>query len=171
MTNPRRQWAALLAFAVGATACGGERSRSPTCGMALTFGPTLVQQRLNNPRAVMVDAPVGLPNTLPARVADRTDTSRVLVGYEGTRLIMGFEGAGFPQRPGYALLVVDDTSQRAMGVLIFDRDVPRDNFPRLGGVQGGQITIPLYGVLVEWADVSNPRCPLLGAPVAPAEDS
>ena len=166
-TRPLAAALAALALGGGPLACGGDRSGGPTCGMALTFGPTFVQQHLNNPRAVIVDAPVGLPTTLPARVADRTDTARVLVGYEGTRLIMGFEGGWFPQRPGYALLVVDDTSQRAMGVLIIDRDVPREDFPRLGSVQGGQIAIPLYGVLVDWTKVSNPRCPLLGAP-APA---
>ena len=163
----------LAILTLGALACGGDRSGSPTCGMALTFGPTLVQQRLTNLRAVIVDAPVGLPTTLPARVAGRSDTGRVLVGYEGTRLIMGFEGGGFPERPGYGLLVVDDTSQRAMGVLIFDSDGPRDDFPRIGAVQGGQITVPLYGVLVDWAKVSNPRCPLLGPPThaAPGEGS
>ena len=160
----------LAVLALGVIACGGDRSGGPTCGMALTFGPTLVQQRLNNARAVLVDAPLGLPGTLPARVADRTDTARVLVGYEGGRLVMGFEGTAFPTRPGYALLVVDDTSQRAMGVLVFDRDVPR-HFPRIGAVHGGQITVPLYGVLVDWRNVSNPRCPLLGPPVGPSDDS
>jgi hypothetical protein len=159
----------LAVLALGAIACGGDRSGGPTCGMALTFGPTLVQQRLNNARAVLVDAPLGLPATLPARVAGRSDSARVLVCYEGGRLIMGFEGTAFPSRPGYGLLVVDDTSQRAMGVLVFDSDGPRDDFPRIGSVQGGQITVPLYGVLVDWAKVSNTRCPLLGAPVAPSD--
>jgi hypothetical protein len=170
--NPAcRLGAVLAALPLGLMACGGDRSGGPTCGMALTFGPTLVQQRLLDARAVIVDAPLGLPAALPARVAGRSDTARVLVGYESGRLIMGFEGASFPGRPGYALLVVDDTSQRAMGVLIFDSDGPRDEVPRIGSVQGGELTLPLYGVLVEWTKVSNPRCPLLGSPVAPARDS
>jgi hypothetical protein len=77
---------------------------------------------------------------------------------------MGYEGANFPTRPAYALLVVDDTSQRAVGVLVYDREGPPDH-PRLGSVQGPQNEVPLHGVIVDWASVSNPRCPLLGAAV------
>ncbi|HXF96608.1 MAG TPA: hypothetical protein VNI61_10975 [Gemmatimonadales bacterium] len=162
--NPWRP--VLVGLGALAAACAGDASRGPACGMALTFGPTLIQQQLLNPRAVIVDAPVGLPGTLPARLADRVEPGSVIVGYEGGQLVMGYQGTGFPTRPGYALLVVDDTSQRAMGVVIYDRDGPTEH-PRIGTVQGGSTTIPLYGVLVDWASVSNPRCPLLGSPAAP----
>ena len=76
---------------------------------------------------------------------------------------MEYAGSGFPARTGYGLLVVDDTSQRAMGVLVFESQEPKD-YPRLGTVTGGSTTLNLYGVRVDWASVNNPRCPLLGAP-------
>ena len=160
---------ALRTFWAGAAlslmaACAGDPSRSPTCGFALVAGPTLVQQQLSNARAVIVESPRGLPAMLPARIAGRSEQGSVVVGYAGARLLLGYQGANFPTLPGYALLVVDDTSQQAMGVLIFDREGP-EQFPRLGTVQGGeQLDLPLFGVLVDWASVSNPRCPLLGAP-------
>lgn len=160
----------LLALSAVTAACGGDRSRSPACGMARTFGPTMIRERFLNPLAVIVDAPVGLPEALPARVADRSDAGGVGVRYDGRQLMMEFQGTGFPSRPGYALLVMDDTSRRAMGVLIYDADGPTQH-PRIGTVQSGDGAIPLYGVLVDWASVSNPRCPLLGTPHPVRRDS
>lgn len=157
------RWLSVAALFLAA-ACGGEPSRSPTCGLALVAGPTLVQERLRNPRAVMVEAPPGLPGRLPARVAGFGDQGSVLVATTGPRLSLGYEGAHFPVLPGYALLVVDDSSNHALGVLIYDREGP-ESFPRLGSVQGGTaLELPLYGVRVDWHSVSNPHCPLLGTP-------
>lgn len=159
--------AGVIALACAAAGCGGDPSRSPACGLALVAGPTLVQQQLNNARAVIVEPPRGLPERLPARVAGRNDQGVVLVGYAQSHLVMGYEGANFPTLPGYALLVVDDTSQRATGVLIYDREGPTQH-PRLGSVHGGTgLELPLFGVTVDWAGVSNPRCPLLGPPTTP----
>jgi hypothetical protein len=138
--------------------------------MALTFGPTMIRERFLNPLAVIVDAPVGLPPALPARVAGQAGSGGVEVSYQNRQLVAEFQGEGFPTRPGYALLVVDDTSQRAMGVLIYDADPPTEQ-PRIGYVRGGDRSVPLHGVLVDWARVSNPRCPLLGTPVAAPHDS
>lgn len=147
----------LTLLAVG---CGGDRSRSPSCGLALIAGPTLIYQRLQDPRALITDAPRGLPATLPARVAGER-MADVAIRYDGAGIAMDFRGSGFPAQPGYALLVVDDTSQRAMGVLVYNTEGPRD-FPLLGTVTSGVAHVPLYGVRVDWASVSNPRCPLLG---------
>ena len=138
--------------------------------MALTFGPTMIRERFLNPLAVIVDAPVGLPPALPARVAGHAAAGGAEVSYQGRQLVTEFQGAEFPTRPGYALLVVDDTSQRAMGVLIYDADPPTEH-PRIGTVRSGDRSVPLYGVLVDWARVSNPRCPLLGMPVTAPRDS
>ncbi|HKW40287.1 MAG TPA: hypothetical protein VJN39_03465, partial [Gemmatimonadales bacterium] len=71
----------------------------------------------------------------------------------------------------YALLVVDDSTQRTQGVLIYESQRPPPSYPSLGELTGGGRTIPLYGVRVEWQGVSNPRCPLFGAPGAPAQGS
>ncbi len=157
-------WLAL-ALPLVLAGCTADQSRSPACGLALIAGPTLIQQQLRNARAVLTDPPRGLPGALPARVIQQRAT-QVLVGYaRDGQILMGYQGPGFPTRGGYGLLVVDDTSQRAMGVLIYESDEPKD-YPKLGTVSGGSATIALYGVRLDWASVSNPRCPLLGVPPA-----
>ncbi|HEV8304291.1 MAG TPA: hypothetical protein VGQ25_04980 [Gemmatimonadales bacterium] len=156
-----RAWPSLLATLLAA--CGGDAAHSPACGLALIAGPTLIQQQLLNARAVMSEAPRGLPELLPALVIQQRQAN-VRVGYDvDQRIVMEYAGLGFPTRGGYGLLVVDDTSQRAMGVIIYESQEPKD-YPRLGSVTGGGATLNLYGVRVDWASVSNPRCPLLGAP-------
>ena len=160
-----RAWPSLLATLL--VACAGDAARSPACGLALIAGPTLIQQQLLNARAVITEAPRGLPELLPAMVIQQRQ-GNVRVGYDTEgRIIMEYAGSGFPTRGGYALLVVDDTSQRATGVLVYESQEPKD-YPRLGSVTGGSVTLNLYGVRVDWAGVSNPRCPLLGAPPPPA---
>ncbi|MGH7607849.1 MAG: hypothetical protein ACREME_10970, partial [Gemmatimonadales bacterium] len=140
--------------------------RSPTCGLALIAGPSLIQQQLSNPRAVIAAAPRGLPESLPAMVIQQKQAT-VTVGYDADgNIVMGYRGDGFPARGGYGLLVVDDTSRRAMGVLVLESEEPTQH-PRLGTITGGAATLALYGVRVDWASVSNPRCPLLGPPAAP----
>jgi len=156
----------LVALTVAVAACGGDASRSPACGLAIIAAPALIREHLLNARAVITDAPRGLPDSLPAMVIQQKQAT-VRVGYdaEGRTIVMGYEGPGFPTRGGYGLLVVDDTSHRAVGVLIYESEEPRQ-LPRLGTITGGGAALHLYGVRVDWASVSNPRCPLLGAPQA-----
>jgi len=75
----------------------------------------------------------------------------------------GVPGTGIPHAGGYGLLVVDDTSHRAVGVLIYESEEPKQH-PRLGTITGEGAALHLYGVRVDWSSVSNPNCPLLGAP-------
>jgi len=153
----------FVVLSVVVAACGGDASRSPACGLALIAGPTLIREHLLNARAVITDPPRGLPGSLPAMVIQQTRAS-VRVGYDADgRIVMGYEGPGFPTRGGYGLLVVDDTSHRAVGILIFESEEPKQH-PQLGTITGGAATLNLYGVRVDWASVSNPTCPLLGAP-------
>ena len=148
--------------------CGGDRSRSPTCGMAQLIGPSLIQDQLRHLPFVLTDAPRGLPGSLPVRVAGTAQQSTVLVGYTKGALTMDHQGPGFPaasvsDSTVYAVLVVDDSTQRAQGVLIYESRRPPPGYPSIGTLRGGDRAIPLYGVRVSWASVSNPRCPLLGA--------
>jgi hypothetical protein len=169
------QWVtgALAAGTMALAGCGSDRSHSPTCGLALLVAPTMIQQRLTNAAAVLTDAPRGLPATLPARVVfvgegAKPPQGEVLVAYSQSQLVMGYQWTGFPSPPGgYGLLVVDDSTQRAEGVLIYESPPPR-NYPQTGTVTGGDRSVPLYGVRVDWPSMNNPRCPLLGA--APAAD-
>ena len=87
----------------------------------------------------------------------------VVVGRDAAgKISMQFRGPAFPQR-GYGLLVVDDTSQRAMGILILDQEDPAGH-PAIGTVIGGSNALNLYAVRIDWASVNNPRCPLFGGP-------
>lgn len=155
--------------------CGGDRSRSPTCGLAVLAGPSLIQQQLTILPYVLTAAPRGLPGSLPARIAGRAEQGEATVTYAGQGLALAYQGPNFPSAPTdstvYALLVVDDSSQRAVGVLIYEGQRPPPTYPELGTVRGpgGGKALPLYGVRVDWASVSNPRCPLLGAPVQPPQ--
>jgi hypothetical protein len=154
----------LLALTVVAAACGGDASRSPACGLAVIASPALIEQQFHNARVVITDPPRGLTDSLPAMVIQQKQAF-VRVGYDaaGKSIVMEYVGEGFPTHGGYGLLVVDDTSHRAVGVLIYERVEPKD-YPHLGTITSGAATLTLYGVRVDWASVSNPVCPLLGAP-------
>ena len=103
------------------------------------------------------------------------------VTYTANGLVMEYQGLSFPPAGiGYGLLVVDDSTQRAQGVLIYESQRPPNTYPQLGevsvsggggggGAEAGARSAPLYGVRVDWAGVSNPRCPLLGAAVPPRQ--
>lgn len=167
MTAAARLATVAAVWATAWARCAGDRARSPTCGLALLAGPALIQQQLVNLSYVLTEAPRGLPASLPARVVfigegPKPQQGEMLIAYAGNRLVMGYQGAGFPAAPGgYGLLVVDDSTRRAQGVLVYESQVPR-NYPELGTVTGADRSIPLFGVRVNWAGVNNPRCPLLG---------
>jgi hypothetical protein len=148
-------------------ACGRGTGGSPTCGIALLAGPAMITSQLSNGRAVLTDPPRGTPDSLPALVIQlqKNDRGAVIVsrGADG-KISMQFRGPAFPTR-GYGLLVVDDTSQRAMGVMILDQEEPA-NHPSIGTIVGGGTALNLYGVRVDWVSVSNPRCPLFGGPAS-----
>jgi hypothetical protein len=152
--------------------CSGDRARSPTCGMAQLIGPSLIQDRLRRLPFVLTDAPRGLPGALPVRVVGTPQQSTLQVTYTKGALTMEYQGAGFPatsvsDTTAYAVLVVDDSTQRAQGVLIYESRRPPEGYPSIGSLTGQDRTMPVYGVRVDWAGVSNPKCPLLGAAAPP----
>ena len=153
----------LLTVAIVAGACGGANRGSPTCGIAALAGPALITSQLANARAVLTDPPRGVPDSLNSLIIllKSRDTGLVISTRDASgKISMLYRGTGFPPR-GYGLLVVDDTSQRAMGVLIVDQEEPARH-PAIGTIIGGSTALNLYGVRVDWASVSNPRCPLFG---------
>jgi hypothetical protein len=155
------------ALALTLAACSFDPRRSPVCGFELLAGPRLIQDRLNDARALLTDAPRGLPDVLPARVAGRADTAHAIRGTAQGQLALVYEGAYFP--PGisdstvYGLLVVDDSSERVIGLLVYEGLSPPKQYPRIGVVAHDAVTVPLFGVRVNWASIYNPRCPLLGS--------
>jgi len=101
--------------------------------------------------------------TLPVRVVGVTQQSTVAVTYSKGALTMEHQGAGFPaasvsDTTAYGILVVDDSTQRAQGVLIYESRRPPEGYPSIGALTATDRTIPLYGVRVDWANVSNPKC-------------
>ena len=51
----------------------------------------------------------------------------------------------------------------SMGVMVLDQEEPQRQ-PAIGSIVGGGAALNLYAVRVDWASVSNPRCPLFGPP-------
>src|SRR6266704_3125200 len=88
------------------------------------------------PAYVLTDAPRGLPGSLPARVAGTAQQSTVVITYRAQRLTMAYQGSNFPPFPTdttvYGLLVVDDSTQRAQGVLLYEGQRPPQTYPQLG---------------------------------------
>ncbi|HKV71692.1 MAG TPA: hypothetical protein VJN62_10610 [Gemmatimonadales bacterium] len=144
-------------------ACGTGRSGSPVCGLGYVVGPTVIQEQLQDARMVLTEAPRGLPASLPGRVAGK-EPGLVVVGYDASRnLVLRYQGPSFPSpgAGGFGLLVVDDTSSRVQGVMVYESPAPR-GYPKLGTLSSGGADIPIFGVRVDWTGVSNPKCPLLG---------
>jgi len=89
----------LLLVTSFVVSCGGDRSRSPTCGLALLVGPRMIQQQLAILPFVLTDAPRGLSASLPALVAGTSHQGEVSVAYEGPRLALTYQGPSFPPFP------------------------------------------------------------------------
>jgi len=150
--------------------CKVDPSKSPVCGMQMLAGPKLIQDQLSNVRALLTDAPRGLSDLVPARVAGRSDTAHAVRGVTQDQLALIYEGSYFPavinDSSVYGLLVVDDSTDRVVGLLVYESARPPKDYPSIGVVAHGAVSVPLYGVRVNWASVSNPRCPLLGSPTS-----
>ncbi|MDH5198988.1 MAG: hypothetical protein OEY20_17230 [Gemmatimonadota bacterium] len=146
-----------------ALACGGDRNpeNSAVCGLAAMAAGSMILDQFQGASTVIPTAPPDLAGTVPARVVGR-GTTRALVARTETGVSLGFEGEGFPDRPGFALVLVDDSSEVLRGVLIFEADGPAD-YPQIGTISSATSTLPLYAMRVNWGRVSNERCPLFAA--------
>jgi hypothetical protein len=150
----------LLLLGLALTACHSDRNaeNSPVCGFAALAAGTVVLDQFQTGTTVLHTAPPGLQGEVPARVVGR-GTAMALAARTDSGLVLGYQGEGFPTRPGFAVALVDDSSEVFHGVLIFDSDGPAD-YPQLGTISSASSTIPLYGMRVTWSRVSDPKCPL-----------
>ena len=161
-------------LALGALACSVDPHRSPVCGMALLVGPRLIYDQISDPHALLTEAPRGLPATLPARVVGGSDSTFVRVSSERDRVVFEYQGGKLPvvsavdstgrDSTVFGLLLVDDSTATVQGVLIFDRPRAPKEYPQIGLLADADRAVPVYGARVNWAAVSNARCPLLGKP-------
>lgn len=154
----------LIPFAL---ACGGDRNpeNSAMCGFAILAAGSMVLEQFQGRATVMPTAPPDLQGTVPARIVGR-GTTRALVARTDSAVALGFEGEGFPAQPGFAVVLVDDSTEVLRGVLVFESDGPAD-YPQIGTISSATSTLPLYAMRVNWNRVSDERCPLFAAPPAP----
>jgi hypothetical protein len=150
----------LIPLVLALAACQSNPDNSAVCGIASIAGATMALQYLPNEQARLTAPPGGIASVLPARVVGYAPT-RVLVTDAPNGLVLGYEGGGFPATPGFGLLLVDDSSEVAHGVLIYDKE-EQDGMPKIGTISGTASTIPLYGLRVNWPSVSDTRCPIFG---------
>jgi hypothetical protein len=140
--------------------CDRPAGRVPaTCGVAALAAASNLLEQFTIPNQTLA-AP---PNTLPERLVARVIADGALpavVGRTDSLLVIGVEGnppAGV--RLGFGVLVVD-TQERVMGMALYEGD-PIPGAPRLGEVSVGGASIPLIGVQVDPAKITDPSCPSL----------
>jgi hypothetical protein len=78
-------------------------------------------------------------------------------------LSLGYDGEGLPSEPGFAVAIVDDSSEAFRGVLIFETNPP-EGYPELGVVAQGANSVPLFGLRIHWSSVNSEDCPIFAAP-------
>lgn len=154
----------ILTVALTALGCGGgsHSENSASCGFASIAGSNLVLQQFQARTTVMDSAPPGLDTGLVATRVVGHGTSASLAARSPQGLVLGYEGEGFPPIPGFAVALVDDSSEVLHGVLVFESDGPAD-YPQIGIVSAASGNVPLYAMRIAWHDVSDPKCPLIGA--------
>jgi hypothetical protein len=150
----------LVPFLMVFAACGGERDpeNSMRCGLQAIASGNRVLELFQAATTVMTEPPPGLRGTVPARVVGH-GTAHALAAENPDGIVAGYEGEGFPAQPGFALALVDDSTEVFRGVLIFAADGPA-NYPQIGTMSGASSTIPLYAMRAPWGQISTPECPL-----------
>ncbi|MFQ6046603.1 MAG: hypothetical protein ACE5PT_09670 [Gemmatimonadales bacterium] len=139
----------------------GNPENSPICALQHLAAANAVVNELRAGTKALYGAPEEVTGTVPTRVTGY-GTGRSVVERTPDGLILSFEGEGFPQTPGFGLVLVEDSLDTFKGVLIMDIEPPIE-YPRLGWVAEGTRSIPLYGLRVTWAGVSSDMCPLFAA--------
>ncbi len=152
----------FMVLLVPLLACRGERDpeNSAICGLGMIAAGNVVLERFSAASTLLETAPPGLTGAVPARVVGR-GTTRALAakGPDSVGIVVGYEGEGFPMRPGWAVALVDDSSEVFRGILVYDSNGPPD-YPQIGTISSATSTLPLYGMRIRWASVSDERCPL-----------
>lgn len=152
-----RLWLASILVLAG---CDSGEGRVPaTCGLAAVAAATTLLEQFTIPNRTLAAPPGSLPERTVARIA--ADAAYpALVGRTDSLLVIGVEGnppAGTTL--GFGVLAVDG-ADRVLGVMLYEGN-PIPGAPRLGDVSVGGRSIPLIGVQVEHAAITDPSCPSL----------
>jgi hypothetical protein len=153
---------ALVAL-VAVAACGSPNrsENSAICGITMLASATRIVDQINLPHLALSEPPRGVTEGIvPARVVGYGTTAAVAGQAEDGSAVVGYEGEGFPSRPGFGAALVDDSSEVFRGILIWDKEPPPAPYPRIGTIATANSVLPLIGIRVSWAAVNSERCPL-----------
>jgi hypothetical protein len=137
---------------------GGDPENRASCGIAIMGAANKVLEQMQTGTKILGQVPDDFRGTVATRVPGY-GTVAGLVADSPEGPIVTYEGDGFPETPGFGIMLVEDSTDTFQGVLIYDLDPPM-GYPILGGVSDGRLVVPLYGMRVSWGAVSFPRCPL-----------
>jgi hypothetical protein len=156
----------LLPLLLAVVACEKPATRgSAACGLAALAGPTALLTQFSVPRQTLSQPPARLPERLVARVV-AGPALPAIVGRSDSALVIGVEGAvPAAVKPGYGVLVLD-TSERALGVMVYEGTAV-EGAPPIGTVTIGSATLPLIGIQLDPARIEDPRCPFFPDSVLP----
>jgi hypothetical protein len=127
--------------------------------MAALAGATNLLEQFTIPNQTLAASPATLPERTVVRVV-ADGAFPAVVGRTDSALVVGMEGNPPPStRPGFGVLVVD-TQDRVIGVMVYEGD-PIPGAPKLGQVSMASGSIPLIGVQVDPATIMDPSCPTL----------
>jgi hypothetical protein len=139
-------------------ACHGNPENNAACGFTSMAVASRLVQSLQDLSHVVNTPPTDVPSLIPGKVVAH-GTARVAAERTATGLALHYGGEAFPQVPGFGVLLVDDSTEAVRGVMIFEPDPPK-GYPKLGTIDSGATSLPLYGMRVHWADLNAPRCPM-----------
>jgi hypothetical protein len=127
--------------------------------MAALAGATNLLEQFTIPNQTLAASPATLPERTVVRVV-ADGAFPAVVGRTDSALVVGMEGNPPPStRPGFGVLVVD-TQDRVIGVMVYEGD-PIPGAPKLGQVSRASGSSPLIGVQVDPATIMDPSCPTL----------
>jgi hypothetical protein len=150
----------LLLLTLALAACGSQRNaeNSAVCGITAIAAGNRILDQFQGGTTVLHAPPAGLEGEVQARVVGR-GTASALAARAESGVVLGYNGEGFPDRPGFAVALVDDSSEVFRGVVIFETNGPAD-YPQIGTISSASSTLPLYAMRINWSSVNDPRCPL-----------
>lgn len=154
----RRPW--LLPVLLTVVGCERPAGRiPPTCGVAALAAATTLLEQFTIPNQTLTAPPSSLPERTVARVV-ADGAFPAVIGRTDSLLVVGVEGnPPATVKPGFGVLVVD-LKERVNGVALYEGD-PIPGAPRLGEVSLAGGSVPLIGVQVDAAKITDPNCPSL----------
>ncbi len=156
-----RNLTALSLLALAACSPPNRGENSAICGITMLAAGARILDQIALPHMALTEPPEELhEGIVPARVVGYGTTPAVTGLADDDRVIVTYQGEGFPSRPGFGAALVDDSSEVLRGILIWDAEPPPADYPRIGTITNTSTTIPLIGVSVNWQSVNSDRCPL-----------